>query len=301
MRRRRAIAIWKKRHLQLSVLLLLVGFLVLVAFVLLHTGLIWVFMRPMWGFKAVPGDVHVLYEPGAEALAKELSLSLPLSINQIEKEQFKTFKTPVFLYVCGTPSSFAGFTTLVGATAACTSPDCVFVSPILAAKQHNEMIAYITHELSHAHMQQYVGTFAFRLNYPNWLKEGLAAYVSNGGGAGMVSDSQAAALIRSGRVFEPVDNGLDVTEIQSSRFSDLNPFPKPIHMFYRQSMMFISYLKQRDPAKFKQLLESIENGGNFRNCFISIYGQDVKSMFNQFVEYVRKTGTNGLGWRTQGS
>jgi hypothetical protein len=286
------VAISKKRCLQSGILV------VLLVFCLVNARLIWSFIKPTWGFKALASDVHVLYEPGAEDLAKELSLSLPSSLNQIEKEQFKPFKTPVFLYVCSTPSSFAEFTILDGATAACTSPDRVFVSPTLATKEHIEKISYMTHELSHAHLQQYMGTFAFRLNYPNWFKEGLAAYVSDGGGAGMVSDRQAAAFICSGRVFEPVDkpagNRLDLIPIQSSRFSDLKPFPKPIHMFYHQSMMFISYLKQRDPAKFEQFVESIENGGNFRNCFISIYGQDVRSVFNQFVEYVRKTGMSGM-------
>ena len=156
---------------------------------------IWSRIKPTWNFKATENGAHVLYEPGTRALAEEITKSLPDSVAaKIEHEQFQPFKTPVIIYVCGTPQSFDEFTTLKGAMATTVSPAKIFINPMLANKEHRERIGYIIHELSHAHLQQYTGLFAFRLS-PNWFKEGLAVLVSDGSGAGMVNDDEAIEFI----------------------------------------------------------------------------------------------------------
>ena len=268
--------------------LLLLSSLVLLAFLSVNARLIWRFCKPTLDFKPVTSNAHVLYEPGAQGLAEQVALWLPDDIKQVEREQYKPFKEPVSLYVCATTSSFAEFTMLDGATAGCVSGSRIFISPALAKKAYADESGYVTHELSHAHLQQYTDYLTFHLYCPNWFKEGLAVYVSNGAGAGLVSDKQAIAFIKSGCVFEPAENGLDVITKQARRFSSLRPWPMPIHMFYRQSMMFVSFLKEKDPVRFKRLIEAVEGGGNFRDCFISAYGTDVQPLWNEFIQTIKQ-------------
>jgi hypothetical protein len=283
----------KKRRISRKLFIFLIFPLVTLALVIqLNHRLIWSWIKPTWSFKPTESDTHVLYEPGSRALAEEIAKSLPDSVKKIERDQFRPFKTPTFIYVCRDPKSFYEFTTLNGAMASTTSGDRIFVNPMLANKEHIDRISYITHELSHAHLQQYTGQIAFRFS-PNWFKEGLAVLVSNGSGAGMVSDDEAIEFICSGRSFKPTEDGSDVTQLASPPFGDLKPFPKPYHMLYRQWMMFVSYLKMQDPDKFKQLLETFELSGNFRDSFASTYKQTIQTEFNKFVDDVRRDRAGG--------
>jgi hypothetical protein len=276
----------KRKRFPTKLFIFLIFLLVVILFIQNNHRLIWAWIKPTWSFSPTENDAHVLYEPGVRDLAEDIAKSRVDSARKIEREQYRPFKTPVFIYVCRDPQSFDEFTTLTDAMGAAVSGDRIFVNPMVANKGHKERMDYVTHELSHAHLQQYTGLLASRLS-PNWFKEGLAVLVSDGAGAGMVSDDEAIEFIRSGRTFEPTEDGSDVSALTSPRFGDLKPFPKPYHMLYHQWMMFVSYLKRQDPDKFKQLLEAFESSGDFRKSFADTYNQSIQSMFNKFVDDVR--------------
>lgn len=250
-------------------IVLLLFLLLISIFVLANARLVWSYCKPTFSFKSVATNAQVLYEPAEQGLAERVAASLPDAVKLVELEQYKKFKEPVFLYFCATTSAFNDFTLWDGATAVCTSPYRIFLSPVMATKGNK--IDYVIHELSHAHLWQYAGNFNFRIRCPNWFKEGLATYLSHGAGAQLVTDKEARSFISSGYVFDPVENGFNSVSGEARRFESLKPWPKPIHMFYRQSMMFVAFLKQKDPVKFRQLLEKVEEGQDFHDCFIQAY------------------------------
>jgi hypothetical protein len=49
----------------------------------------------------------------------------------------------------------------------------VNLSPKLFRPQQQRLPAILTHELSHAHIQGWIGETAYILRLPNWFKEGL--------------------------------------------------------------------------------------------------------------------------------
>src|SRR5262245_40757314 len=55
----------------------------------------------------------------------------------------------------------------------------VNLSPVLYARQRQRIPAILTHELSHAHLQGWIGGIAY-IRLPNWFKEGLAVMASGG-------------------------------------------------------------------------------------------------------------------------
>jgi len=57
----------------------------------------------------------------------------------------------------------------------------VNLSPELFWPERQRLPAILTHELSHAHIQWWIGVNAY-IQLPKWFKEGLAVMVSGGGG-----------------------------------------------------------------------------------------------------------------------
>lgn len=230
-------------------------------------------------FVPLAADPRIVYEPGAEAFAQAVAPFLPQAIADVEAGQYRPFSRPVVVHVCATEACFTGFT---GASAAAKGAvhfsQGLFLNPALL-RQPERMRTILTHELSHLHLAdqgRHVGTL------PAWFNEGLAVYVSGGGGAEHVSEAEAAKAIAAGRMLEPADSGTWVTYNTAGPFRALG-MPEATHMFYRQSMMFVAYLKQRDPQAFRGMLLAIEDGAEFAHAFSSAYGTSVKSGWAEFA------------------
>ena len=73
-----------------------------------------------------------------------------------------------------------------------------------------------------------------------WFKEGLATYASDGGGAHLVSERQAIGSIKSGNHCIPNESEGFIFR-KTPRDFTLKP-----QMFYRQSMMFITFMVSKD-------------------------------------------------------
>lgn len=101
-------------------------------------------------------------------------------------------------------------------------------------------------------------------------KEGLATYVSNGGGAHLISEKQAIASMKAGKHFVP--NPTDGLIFKKSP-SDFGLEP---HMFYRQSMMFINSLATIDALGFREFLLSVESGDRLPDAFQATYKKNLE-------------------------
>ena len=227
-------------------------------------------LRSTSDFVALDSDNRVLYEPGTEEFAKEIAGYLPDAIATVEKEQYRPFAKPIIIYICATKESFAAHTGFWEKTRGAVTTK-LFLSPEMIKRIQDGSSAkmILTHEISHLHLYQRLGLFR-DAKIPAWFKEGLAVMVSGGAPAVDVSESDAAKAIQSGECIKPdVSGSLLFPKFWHSY--NLEP-----HMFYRQSGMFVAYMKRQDEAKFKMFMLSIENGRNFGKSFSAAYGISIE-------------------------
>lgn len=225
-------------------------------------------------------DDRVLFEPGAESLANKIATFLPSAIKQVEKKQYRDFVEPARIYVCASRESFKRF---YGADVRAGVLTKLFLSPRIF--EYGDEIAkkYLTHELSHLHLQQQIGIFKMS-RLPMWFKEGLATGVSNGGGAHLISQEQATDFLRTGKHFVPNKAGGFVFKKTPSDFG-LKP-----QMFYRQSMMFINFLEATNESGYRKLLLGIEDGKRLTTVLESSYHKTLEELWDDFQHKINEMG-----------
>ncbi len=238
-------------------------------------------MRSTEHFIANNKDTRVLYEPGAKIFADSIVAILPQSIQKIENRQYRHFVEPVKVYVCASEESFYK---LYGARVKAGVSNKLLLSPRLMNESENIYI-YLTHELSHLHLYQQLGLLRFR-GLPSWFKEGLATFVSDGGGAQTVSENDAIKSIVNGKHFIPVSGGFfGCFNQKSSADSALSH-----QMRYRQNMIFVSFIKNKDEKKFKSFLLSIQDGVNFSESIQKSYDTTLEQLWQDFIKDIHSKG-----------
>jgi hypothetical protein len=255
-----------------------VGYLILLlSIVLTSCGQIGAFFRSTDYFINLESDSRIFYESDALDIALQVEQNLENSIKIVEEKQYCPFNKPILIYVCGTNENFTKFTGLNQKIKAAVFNGKIFLSASL--REQPERIPTLTiHELSHLHLIQRIGTSRYVRNIPSWFIEGLAVFISNGGGAENVSETDAANAILSGACFHPDSTGSFLFPKTASSYH-LKP-----HLFYRQSAMFVQFMKEYDPEKFKRLLQTIQNGVNFAHALDISYGRDIDVFWTEFKE-----------------
>lgn len=192
----------------------------------------------------------------------------------VERAHGRPFASSVRIYVCATQQSYNDRTGAPkkGRARGAVFADCVFLSPRTFETQTCRGI--LTHELSHLHFRQILGT-AYTSEIPGWFQEGLAVFVSSGGGAEPVSEDQSRASIVAGISIHPEDVGSNYPRMASDH-------GLRHHMFYRQSAMFVGYLADSRPDAFKRLLTQLLDGVSFKDAFENAYDQRVSTAWGMF-------------------
>jgi hypothetical protein len=158
------------------------------------------------------------------------------------------------------------------------------LSPKLFPPQHQRLRAILTHELSHAHIQGWIGGYDY-IYLPNWFKEGLAVMVSGGGGAEFVSEAEARAAIQRGEKIVINDTG------GLTRWIDV-PFEKqpenkstwyPVVLAYREAGMFVDDLREADRPGFDRMMNTILDDRPFKDAVNAGYHEDVRSLWEKFI------------------
>ncbi len=233
-------------------------------------------LRSTADFVPLKNEPRVLAEPGGEDIAAMVAEQLPEAIATVEREQYAPFAQPVQVYVTADEESLARHAGVSKKVRGVVT-NKVFISG--GIRQEPERIrAIVTHELSHRHLQQRLGIIGFNTHLPAWFQEGLAVMVSGGGGAEKTSEAEAVAAIRNGKALKPDDSGSFLFH-RSAHSYCLEP-----HMFYRQSCMFVAYLKGLDETKFRTLLLTIEGGTPFAEAFPATYRTTLDAVWQQFRE-----------------
>jgi hypothetical protein len=236
--------------------------------------------RSTKNFRAFAGDARVRYEPGAENAAAVIAAALPEALATIERAQFRPFAAPVTIYVCATTESFEHYGYRVAGAGGFVMNGRLFISP-KSQNTAERLPRILTHELSHLHLEQQIGMLRFARALPAWFKEGLAVHVS-GAGAETVSAPEARAALahhhafrleRSGSLFFP----------QTAARDHLS-----VHLFYRESALFVGFLAERDPAAFQRLLLAIEDRHAFARAIRDAYQVDLTQLWDDFNAEIRR-------------
>jgi hypothetical protein len=224
-------------------------------------------------FIANENDARVLFEPGAEDYADKITEYLPSAIKLVEEKQYSPFSEPIQVFVCASRKNFRKY---FGADVRAGVLTKLFLSPRVFDYGDKIGKKYLTHELSHLHLQQKLGLLKMN-KLPMWFKEGLATYVSNGGGAHLISERQAIASIKAGKHFVP--NKVDGLIFKKTP----GDFGLEPHMFYRQSMMFLNYLTTIDALGFREFLLSVESGDRLPDAFQATYKKNLEALWIEFL------------------
>lgn len=244
---------------------------------LLLAGCSFVHARLAYDFVALPENNRILYEPGAEDLAKRAAAELAIGSAKVEKRQFMPFKNreAIKVYVFNDKHHYANFSHASVLTRGSSTTDEVYLSDKLR-ERIDTLPNILTHELSHVHFRQYTGTFTYITNIPGWFLEGLAVSVSSGGGAENVTAAQAEAAIRSAARFEPDDSGRIVGHKTAHNYG-LEP-----HMYYRQASLFVEHLQNTNPRAFEATMVDILKGVSFREAWLQHYGRTISELWQSF-------------------
>ena len=224
-------------------------------------------LSPLRGFETLQTDRRVHYESAAEAAAELLAASYPAAITEIETRLGDKLHTTPDVYLCASDACFVKYALNTESRAEARWRGNLILLKAKTLETEGRLLPVFAHELVHA--------FWFQRNIgctPRWWTEGLAVESSNGGGAEEILRSLATQAIRNGQVFEASDENSCWTRMPPR----LNSMAWP--MFYRQSGMFIEWLRAYDPKAFAVLLVKLRNGDNLAKTIESAYSQPVTTL-----------------------
>ncbi len=209
--------------------------------------------RVTYEFKQISEEQRVFYEPGTERAADIVSQQLSELIKQVEISQFMQFKDAAIIkvYLFNDPLRYKRFRYNTGAQSlGGSTTNEVFLSlPTIRKRLASELCqkevcletveGILLHELSHIHLRQYLGSWRYVTDVPQWFHEGFATLISGGAGAGRVSVKDARDLILSGSHLLPHSSGRYFQRNETVGDLRFGSFT-----FYRQSVMFVSFFAE---------------------------------------------------------
>lgn len=229
-------------------------------------------------FNELGSGSGIFYEEQAKNLAILVEHRLSEAIVTVEQKQFKPFKEKAAIYICASKESFSKYSGASIMARGAVFNKKLFISPRAIETETLDLI--LTHELSHLHFHHYVGNSRYASNIPPWFQEGLAVYVSGGGGAEKISHEAARESIIKSHSFKPNDSGSLLFPKTAFSFG-LKP-----QMFYRQSSMFVSFLSN-NPLEFKKFVIMLLDDTEFKLAFERAFGQSIESAWVSFVETLK--------------
>ncbi|OAI51656.1 hypothetical protein AYO47_06945 [Planctomyces sp. SCGC AG-212-M04] len=228
------------------------------------------YARLAYNFARVDSAPDVRYQPGQEDRAKAVAGMMDDSVQRIESV-FDTKLTRPVVYCLRTEGEYGTYTAAAGSRGSCTVLGEVCLSPKIQGNDA-ELRGILVHEMTHATVLQRIGPWKHLRKVPAWFDEGLAVYVSNGGGAEKVSEAEAREAILAGKHFDPERTGKAYADV----------FGLSAHMFYRQAGMFIGHLIKETPAFVPSILTELERGLAFPDAFERAAGQPLPAAWAEF-------------------
>lgn len=237
------------------------------------------YLRSTADFKACTPDPRIACQPGSEALAHAIAPYVDQAVRTVESAHENAFAKPIVIRTYTTQEDFARFSGATGYAEGAVSFGVLHLSPKLLSTPER-IPAIVTHEMSHLNLSLTLGTWSWA-HLPGWFHEGLATWVSGGGGAETVTAADAWASIRAGQRFTPEDHGSPFSYTNAATYQ-LKP-----HMYYRQASLFIAYLHDRDPGAFCTWLGALEQGRTLPDAFDTAYHLRLDALWQDFLGQAR--------------
>ena len=232
-------------------------------------------------FNVLPSDSRILYEGGAEKVADEVSRNLNNAMRAVERGQFGKFNEPVKVYAFASPRSFSKFSGISDKARGASVDNEIYLSGLMM-ELPDEVYGMVCHELSHVQLTQTLGVISFNRTIPRWFREGLAIYVSDGGGAPRNYDKETIDMFIQGKHFIPeVEGGLINRSFKTT--APIGP-----RMLYSQSGMFVKYLANAYPDNFQIFLFGIQKKKQFEENFKESFGKSVADIFQSYIKILRE-------------
>ncbi|NMM38625.1 MAG: hypothetical protein HHJ09_14200 [Glaciimonas sp.] len=232
---------------------------------------------PFSGFADVHKQPKVHYEQGAEQLADEIATLYPDAISKIEKTHGSQFGKQPEVYICVSEECYKKYAFVPIARGETRSSGGIIMLNGFKLSRDGTAGAIFTHELSHA----YWFTRGVHCQ-PRWWEEGLAVYVSGGGGAEKATLSAATQAIRENHVFHPSSES-SCSFVNSAAKYDLD-WP----MYYRQSGMFVEFLHTSNPSAFNLTLTLLRNKTELPEAIQKAYDQPVEALRKLWLSSITK-------------
>ncbi len=222
-----------------------------------------------------PARYPLYVEAGGEKLAQTLAEHIPAAISQIESTHGGAILSAPVIVLCMTASCYKRIAIVTEAAGEAWLGKRINLNGEKIQREQRDIRSIFTHELSHHYWSTHGVNYQAR-----WFQEGLAVWVSNGGGAEKASVAEATQAIRNGRVIIPhLDDGLwQYTDDKAENYGLTWP------LFYRQAGMFIEYLTQQDPKRFQQLLRELERTKQLKTAWEISYSQSPSQQWMAFVQ-----------------
>ena len=242
------------------------------------TGCSHLHARLTYTFKEWKGQPRIHYEPGAEDLAMKVAGIFEEDIKRVEKGQYIAFRNvnEINVYIFNSKERYSKYSLASIRSRGSATTSKIYLSPILRDRI-DTLPKILTHELSHVHLRQYVGSRSSVMIIPGWFHEGLAVETSGGGGAEKISEMEAIVFIKSGHHFVPTESG-SIFGHKTATDYGLKP-----HMYYRQASLFVRFLRRRDPVAFRQAYIALSKGEDFDEIWPRYYSKSVKVLWDEFM------------------
>jgi hypothetical protein len=250
-------------------------------------------LQQMEGFAPLPEDARVLVEPGAEAYGRRVSQKLDAAIARVEAAHYLPFARSPRIYVCGTDACFKRYVQTPRLSGAVIPDNRLILSPNLDGKESWRLDRLLQHELAHLHLGQRVGHYHYSI--PVWFHEGWASLTAEGGGAEFATDAQALEAAGSGKRIDLARR--DVPDMRHRAAA----FGLDIHVFYRQAMLLVAELKQRNLQRFRELALALQDNQDFEIAFWNIYGTGPEQVLGVALQTIPQSGDNGAAAPAQPS
>ena len=224
-------------------------------------------LLPLQGFDSLQTDGRLHYEPEAKFSAEMLATHYAETILQIETKLGGKLQTAPQVYLCASDACYERYAFNRQARAEARGRGNLVLLKANTLEAEGRLLPVFTHELVHVFWFQHGIRCTAR-----WWTEGLAVESSNGGGAEKIPRSLAVQAIREGHAFQA-----------SNENSCWTRMPPGLHdmawpMFYRQSGMFVEWLRVSNPIAFFALLERLRDGDNLGAAIEFAYAQNMTSL-----------------------
>lgn len=246
----------------------------------------YVYLHAPESLPKVSATFPVFAEEGAESMAADISAALPASIQRIEKTHGGQLDSLPAIVVCATEACYRHYAAVPSSAAETLRDKRISINGAKIFNLKRDAAQLFTHELSHYYW--YSQGILFQ---PRWFEEGMAVWVSNGGGAENITTQAAEQAIRSGAAIRLTLN----TGLWNYLTHPPSPPENNWHMYYRQAGMFVEYLHDSDRSAFANLLEALRNTKDLQQAWSIAYKRSVDEIWLQFVKGIQAKSTEQNG------